>query len=78
MNEIVSLLSQDFEGKGSEIALIELEKISLTDVMSSEMNLLNTQRAIIKLSKGDLIKLKSLVDSAKSDFRDVIYWASQE
>jgi len=31
--------------------------------------------AILKLSEGDLTKLRHYIDAAQQDYRDVIYWA---
>ncbi len=31
--------------------------------------------AIIRLASGDLVKLWQMADAAKSDWRDVLYWA---
>jgi hypothetical protein len=60
-------------------ALTELESITLKHVMAeSQYNLDNTLNSILNLSKGDLKELKMLVNVAKMDFRDVIYWDSLE
>lgn len=44
----------------------------------SEHNLRNTRLAILKLAEGDLSRVEELTESAKVDFRDIIYWASEK
>jgi len=67
----------DFDDCDHELVISELNSITLDHVMAnSEKNLRKTKTAILKLSKGDLNELGRLVISAKTDFRDVIYWAS--
>ncbi len=56
-----------------------LNTLGLEHVMAnSEDNLNNAIHAILKLAKGNIAELKRLTESAKVDFRDVIYWASLE
>lgn len=52
----------------------ELAKLSPSDTMGSEYNLNNAIGAILDLSGGDIEELCNLVDAARKDFRDVIYW----
>jgi hypothetical protein len=60
------------------VAIEALKSLTLAHVMAnSQANLDNAHRAIIELSNGDLGELQHLVEVAKRDFRDVIYWASQ-
>lgn len=69
----------DFDESDHELVLAELNSITLNHVMArSKNNLKKTRSAILQLSKGDLNELGYLVDVAKVDFRDVIYWASLE
>jgi len=79
IEEIRNRILQEFAEPEQTIALAEMESITLQHVMAqSQTNLNNTWLAILKLSKGDLAELKSLVKAAKEDFRDVIYWAAIE
>ena len=77
--QIIKLVNQQFSEREASLALYELQKISLSTVMGqSETNLHNTHLAILKLAKGDLEELSKYVESARKDFRDVIFWASEE
>jgi hypothetical protein len=72
-------ISSQFSKSDYEIVVSEMESITLDYVMaSSQVNLDNTWSAILELSKGNLSKLGELVNAAKIDFRDVIYWATLE
>ena len=67
----------DFERDDFDLVISLLESLTLKDVMAnSQANIENTWSAILQLSKGDLNELDRLVDAAKKDFRDVIYWAT--
>jgi hypothetical protein len=78
-NQIQSKIIADFIESELTAALNELQSITLQHVMAeSQFNLDNTWFAILKLSKGNLNELRSLVKAAKVDFRDVIYWATLE
>ena len=77
--EIRNRILREFKESEHAIVLAEMESITLQYVMAeSQTNLENTWLAILDLSKGDLTELKALVKSAKTDFRDVIYWATLE
>lgn len=68
-----------FDESDHERVLSELNSITLDHVMAkSSKNLKKTRIAILQLSKGDLNELGYLVNIAKADFRDVLYWASLE
>jgi hypothetical protein len=78
-NQIQSKIAAEFIESDQAAALRELQSITLQHVMAeSQFNLDNTWFAILKLAKGDLNELRSLVKAAKEDFRDVIYWATLE
>ena len=78
-SEIGTIINEQFSDKDRELVTKELETISIEHVMAqSAENLKNTQVAILKLAKGDVNEIIRLVECAKSDFRDVIYWASME
>ena len=67
-----------FLGADYIVAKELVESIKLIHVMAgSETNLFLTKMAVLKLSNGDLVKLKELTIAAKVDFRDVIMWASK-
>lgn len=77
--DIIDLIKRDFSKNEVEQVLAELSTVTLKHVMAeSEFNLHNTYVAILKLSKGNLSELIRLVECAKRDFRDVIYWATME
>ena len=58
---------------------VVLASITLDHVMArSPLNLINTRRSVLHLAKGDLEKIEYYAKRAKEDFRDVIYWASEE
>ena len=68
-------ISLDFDPGEQEEATQALLSITLQHVMAeSQSNLDDAIAAILALSKGDLAELKTLVEAAKIDFRDVIYW----
>jgi hypothetical protein len=77
--EVIKLVNLQFSEKEASQVLSELQKISLPDVMAqSEKNLLNTHLAVLQLAKGNLHHVSNYVCCAKKDFRDVIFWASEE
>ena len=72
-------IQSDFSKLDYELVISKMESIALEHVMAnSQKNLDNAWSAILQLSKGDLNELGNLVDAAKRDFRDVIYWAALE
>lgn len=78
-DKIEAEVKKTFSEPDVQIALEELKGLTLEHVMaSSQKNLDNTYLAILKLSKGEIARLKELVISAKKDFRDVIYWAETD
>lgn len=77
--DLQSLVEKDFAESDRPAAVEELGSITLDHVMAaSQSNLDRTRLSIIQLSNGDIDKLRYYVAAAKKDFRDVIYWASQE
>ena len=55
----------------------EMKTVTLKHVMAeSQINLNKTWESILKLSNGDINEIRRLVNAAKLDFRDVIYWAN--
>ena len=78
MNPEINLkIREDFSIQDQADVLSTLSQITLEHVMAnSQTNLDNTWLAIVQLSKGDLNELQRLVEIAKKDFRDVIYWAT--
>jgi len=80
MNQsLKNIILKDFPESDYDLVVSVMESITLNHVMAnSQTNLDNTWSAILQLSKGDLNELGKLVDTAKVDFRDVIYWASLE
>jgi hypothetical protein len=76
---LLNKIKVDFDENDVELVISELESVTLEHVMAgSQVNLDNTWAAILQLSKGNISELGRLVDAAKHDFRDVIYWAALE
>jgi hypothetical protein len=76
---VINLVNSSFSLDERKLVLDELAKLSLDDVMAkSENNLLNTLTAILQLSEGSLSQVAHFVSCAKDDFRNVIYWASDQ
>lgn len=67
-------IKADFPAGDVAEVIAELGRITTSETMDSQDNLDNAIGAILKLSKGNIVELKGLVDAAKIDFRDVIYW----
>lgn len=80
MNEkILKTIEEEFEKSQIELVKNELKSITLKHVMAeSEYNLNNTRMSVLFLAKGNLKEVINLTESAKTDFRDVIMWATQE
>ncbi|CAA6823017.1 MAG: Unknown protein [uncultured Sulfurovum sp.] len=75
--EHIEKIKKDFDQSDYDLVISEMESITLSHVMAnSQTNLDNTWTAILHLSNGDLNEIGRLVDAAKTDFRDVIYWAT--
>lgn len=60
------------------LVIAELQGISTSHTWDSKVNLENTVGAILNLSAGNAQELNTLVEAAKIDFRDVIYWWALE
>lgn len=71
-------ITADFSTENVEQAKSELARLSPNDTWNSYHNFNSAIGAILDLSKGDVVALRSLVDAARSDFRDVIYWSMLE
>ena len=67
-------IKADFPAGDVAEVIAELGRITTSETMDSQDNRDNAIGAILKLSKGNIVELKGLVDAAKIDFRDVIYW----
>lgn len=67
-------IKADFPAGDAADVIAELGRITTSETMDSQGNLDDAIGAILKLSKGNFAELKGLVDAAKIDFRDVIYW----
>ena len=52
-----------------------MQVLNLYGVESYELEHERVKLAILKLSEGDPDKLQYYLDSAKRDYRDVLYWA---
>ena len=69
--DIKNKIEKDFGEKASE-AIMLLESFGRDSNLSPRVS-----RSIIHLSKGDIRKLESNIESAKKAWRDVIYWAEE-
>lgn len=77
--EIIKSVNSMFPLEERDFVLRELSSLTIDEVMNkSEKNLLNAHMAILKLSNGDTSQISHYVSCAKKDFRDVIYWASDQ
>ncbi len=77
--ELLEKIKAKFSSSEAEMVISKLNTVTLEHVMAgSQENLDNTHFAILQLSNGDLLELGDLVEAAKMDFRDVIYWASMK
>lgn len=76
-DKILKKIESDFEESKRQLVLNYLKKIHLNDVWQSQGNLENTRFSILMLADGSVYRVKDLVKSAKSDFRDVVAAASQ-
>ena len=75
--DLLEAIANDFQESDRAAAIRELESITLDHVMAqSAYNLRNTRFSVLYLAKGDLNELRTLTQSAKFDFRDVIMWAT--
>ncbi|MGD1840487.1 MAG: hypothetical protein ACFB0B_06265 [Thermonemataceae bacterium] len=70
---IISKIEKDFEAQKQQEVMALLSSITLEHVMGGTYNLHNTRMAILTLAKGNLQEVITLTESAKTDFRDVIY-----
>lgn len=66
--------------KADEIVQITNALLSITTehTWDSEYNLKNTRLSILKLAKGNINEVLELTNCTKTDFRDVVIWATQE
>ena len=70
----VDKVESDFPASQHARIYAELARLDTTHTWDSEYNLNNAIGAILSLSHGDVSELVKLVDAARTDFRDVIYW----
>ncbi|MBQ4821529.1 hypothetical protein [Aquimarina sp. MMG016] len=74
--DLLTLIKKEFDKNQIPEVVSHLESITLTHVMAeSEHNLRNARFSVVYLADGDLEELVRVTKVAKSDFRDVIYWA---
>ena len=78
-DKVLKRVKKDFKSSERDEVLSILSELKREHVMAKSYdNWFNTHMAILHLSKGDLDAVRHYTESAKSDFRDVIYWATQE
>jgi hypothetical protein len=70
-NKVLTKAASAF--RGEEIEQV-LEALALYGTESFEREPERVRLAILNLSEGDYDRLCHFVDSAKSDYRDVLYW----
>ena len=76
---ILDQIEKDFEEKDHTFVTDQLLTITLSHVMANSEGLLeSTRRSILNLAQGDLKQVEPLVQNAKTDFRDIIYWNSKK
>ncbi|OJJ17032.1 hypothetical protein BKI52_30415 [marine bacterium AO1-C] len=74
---IIDIINQDFSPEEAALVINELSSIKLDHVMAqSKSQLKYTRLSVLQLAKGDLEEVIDLTKKAKSDFRDILYWAS--
>lgn len=74
---IESRIATEYRPADRGIVASRLAQLTTEHVMAnSEWNLLSARFAILTLAEGKLDEILPLVEAAKSDFRDVIYWAT--
>ena len=77
-NEIEKMIEQNFSESVVMRAKEILNTITTKNVTAhSKENQRNTQIAVIKLASGSIEKLSHYVECAQKDFRDVIYWSTE-
>ncbi|TQV72841.1 hypothetical protein FLL45_15355 [Aliikangiella marina] len=69
---------EEFKDSEHDLVINLLAKIHLNDVWNSAADLDSTQESILILAKGSVHRVRSLVKSAKVDFRDVVAAASTD
>lgn len=77
--ETEALIQRDCPTDDRERARQALMAITREHVMAqSDEALSRTRMAVLQLSGGDIEKIEHYAKCAVRDFRDVIYWASQQ
>ncbi len=75
--QLTELIEKTFAPEDREAAIEQVASIELRHVMAnSRYNLNNARTAVVELAEGSLEKLALFVQNAKTDFRDVVWWAS--
>lgn len=74
-NKVIATASSVFGGEEIEQVL---EALALYGTESFEREPERVRLAILKLSEGDPDRLCHFVDSAKADYRDVLYWTEHD
>lgn len=79
MSKDIETLIKDYPLENRATVTLQLSELKSDHVMArSEWNLLNARRVILILAQGNLKEISNLVEAAKKDFRDVIYWEHLE
>ena len=68
-------LARDFPREDQDELLRLLDSIRLPSTASNARDRVRVQRDVLRLSQGNVEKLRHNVEAAKHDYRDVIYWA---
>ena len=73
--KVTDLINSLFPEQSRDQALELVSRIKRKDVMGgSSENLLKARVSVLELSAGNIPDLQDLIESARSDFRDVVYW----
>ncbi len=74
-SEIVQRVRRDFAPDDQDVVVESLFSILLEHTtMSSEANLHAVRLAVAELADGDPVRVRELADSARLDFRNVLFW----
>ncbi len=76
--EVQKIIKKQFKQTEVDRVIEILSSLELKEVWDSAYNLKNCQLSILKLAKGSIDEVTELTKAAKIDFRDVIYWATEQ
>ena len=78
-DEVLEKIKKQFPAQLRDEVIAILSELKKEHVMAkSYSNWYRTHLAILELAKGDIEAVRHYTNAAKSDFRDVIYWATKK